>query len=165
MLANQSFPFTLNYRPNQAEQLEAARRYQATTRKHLFYRALSIASCGVVLWSIANGMQLLAIIWLILALYTWFDPIPLLLAWIGSRGGKDAPPYDATFADKGITFVIGDKPTQRNWERYTKLIETPNLFLLIYGSWAYSIVPRRAIGDTAAQERFKALVQGKLVKR
>jgi hypothetical protein len=166
MQPTQSFPFSLTYRPNQAEQLEAARRYQATTRKHLVYRLLSLISFGVVVWSLFTpGMQLLTIIWLLLALYTWFDPLPIFLAWVGSRGGKNAPPYTATFTNDGITFVIGDKTIQRKWDRYTKLIAAPNVFVLVYGSWAYSIVPRHAIGEAAAQVRFAELLCDKLARR
>ncbi len=165
-MAQQHLPFTLNYRPDAAEQLEAARRYQATTRKHLVYRLLSIASLGVVVWSLFTpGMQILTIIWLALAAYTWFDPLPLFLSWMGARGGKNAPPYDAIFADQGITFVIGDRKVQRGWDRYIKLIETPRIFILIYGSWAYSIIPRRAIGDAEAQQQFLTLLKGKIGKR
>ena len=165
-MATENLPFTLSYRPDSAEQLEAARRYQATTRKHLVYRLLSVVSLGIVVWSLFTpGMQLLTPIWLVLAAYTWFDPLPLFLSWMGARGAKNAQPYDAVFSEQGVTFIVGDRRVQRGWERYHKLIETPRLFVLVYGSWAYSIIPRRAVGDAAAQERFVTLLKAQLKRR
>ncbi|GAB4109571.1 MAG: hypothetical protein Fur005_11740 [Roseiflexaceae bacterium] len=152
-------PLTLNYRPSVAEQLEAARRYRSTTRKFVFYRVVSVAAIAATIWALLTpGAQLMAIVWIILALFTWFDPLPLLLVWIGARTGANGPEYSATFDQQGITFDMNGQRIHRNWDRYTKLLETPNLFLLVYGSWSYSIIPRRAIGDGASQSQFATLI-------
>lgn len=159
-----ALPLTLRYRPNPAEQLEAARAYRRTTRKFIAYRVVSVLAVGVAIWSIflSDGAEVMALIWLALAAFTWFDPLPLLLTWISARGGASAPPYTAVFDDQAVTFDVGGQKIRRAWERYSRLIETPTLLVLVYGSWAYSIVPRRAIGDADAQARLVAFLSGRL---
>lgn len=158
-------PLTLHYRPSLAEQIEAARRYQSTTRKHRIYRIVSILAAGAAVWTLATaGFHLLAIVWLALALYTWFDPLPLLVVWMSFAGQATQAPYGATFDNDGITFEIAGQRLLRPWERYTHMIETPNVFVLIYGNWAYSVIPRRAIGDSQAQADFHALLQRKIAR-
>jgi hypothetical protein len=156
-------PLTLTYRPTLGEQLEAARYYRTTTRKYHFYRLLSLLCVGVATWAIfVSGIPVMAIIWLALAAFTWFDPMPLFLIWIGARGSAKAPPYEATLNQQGIAFNINGQKVSREWGRYRRLLQTPNLFVLIYGSWAYSILPRRAMGDAEAQERLRKLIEEKI---
>lgn len=163
MSTERSLPLTLNYRPDLAEQVEAARRYQRTTRKFLLYRVISIAAVGAVVWAFMTpGAQLLIPIWVILALFTWFDPLPLLLVWLSFRPPPGAAPYQAVFDEQGIVFDIAGQRVTRSWDRYTSLLEAPRSFILVYGGWAYSVIPRRAVGDSNAQEQFRTLVKRKL---
>lgn len=167
MTAEQSrlhLPLTLRYRPNPAEQLEAARAYRRTTRKFMVYRVVSVLAIGVAIWSIffTDSAQPLALIWVALAAFTWFDPLPLMLTWVSARGSASAPPYAAVFDEQALSFDIGGQKIQRGWERYKRLIETPRLLVLVHGSWAYSIVPRRAIGDDNAQAQLVAFLKGRI---
>jgi hypothetical protein len=163
MSTEPTLPLTLNYRPTLSEQVEAARRYQRTTRKFLLYRGISIAALGAVVWAfLTPGAQLMIPIWLLLAAFTWFDPLPLLLIWLSARPPIGAAPYQATFDEQGIVFDIGGQRVSRAWNRYSKLLETPHLFILVYGGWAYSIIPHHACGDSAAQQQFRTFVMRKI---
>ncbi len=163
MSTEPTLPLILNYRPTLSEQVEAARRYQRTTRKFLLYRAISIAALAAVVWAFMTpGAQLLIPIWAILAVFTWFDPLPILLVWLSFRPPPGAAPYQATFDEQGITFDIAGQRVSRPWNRYTKLLETPRIFVLVYGGWAYSVIPRNAFGDSTAQEQFRTLAKRKI---
>jgi hypothetical protein len=156
----------LRYRPTLAEQREAARAYQRTTRKFYIYRALSLVSLAIAVWALlGSNAAISAPIWLVLAAFTWFDPLPLLMVWLSFRGTAKDPPYQAAFSATGVTFDIAGSVVTRGWERYKRLLETPRLIILIYGSWTYSVIPRRAAGDAAAQEQLLALLRQKIQPR
>jgi hypothetical protein len=159
-------PLILNYRPTLAEQVDAARRYQRTTRKFWVYRVISVAALGAVVWAILTpGAQLLIPVWLLLALFTWFDPLPLFLIWLSAKMPGGAAPYQATFDHQGVAFDVSGQRVTRTWARYSQVLETSQVFVLVYGGWAYSVIPRRAFADPGAQERFHSFVQQQIKKR
>jgi hypothetical protein len=149
---------TIHYQPQLREQLDAARQYQRSTSKHRLYRVGSLLALGAAVWMLATGgPALLIVIWVALAVFMWFDPVPLLLTRLsyGSRALRQT--YQATFDEEGIVFEIGGQMVRRPWSRYTRVLESPDLFVLVYGPWSYSVIPKRAFADDAERDRFRAL--------
>lgn len=162
--ATLSDSITLRYTHTMNEQLHACRVYQRSTRKHLFYKFIGIVAVFSGAWlTFAAGLQPTALLLFGLGVFTWFDPVPLLMVWSTFRGSASLrQPFDAVFDQRGARFQFGKERVNRPWERYTSFVESPQVFVLIYGRWAYSVVPKRAFADPQAIDAFRALLRAKI---
>ncbi|ABQ92357.1 YcxB family protein [Roseiflexus sp. RS-1] len=164
MTATTASSFTLNYTHTLDEQLHACRLYQRSTRKHLIYRSIGfLAIFGGVWIAITSGVNPQALLLLALGLFTWFDPVPLLIVWSTFRS---SPPLrqtvEAMFDQRGAHFRFGTERVSRPWDRYLSFVESDRVFVLIHGRWAYSVVPKRAFASPQAIDAFRELLRAKI---
>ncbi|HEU5087481.1 MAG TPA: YcxB family protein [Roseiflexaceae bacterium] len=150
---------TIDYQPELREQLDAARLYQRSTRKHRVYRVFAVLALGAGIWMLATGGPALLIgIWTALAAFMWFDPVPIMMIRLSYNRKALARRYHVTFSPEGIRFDIGGQVVQRGWERYRRILENQNLYVLVYGNWMYSVIPKRAFADDQQRAQFHALL-------
>ncbi len=155
---------TLNYTHTLDEQLHACRLYQRSTRKHLFYKFVAIIAIFSAVWiSFTAGVQPAALLLLALGLFTWFDPVPLLLVWSTFRSSPALrQSIETVFDRKGVHFRFGTERVSRPWDRYQSFVESDRVFVLIHGRWAYSVVPKRAFADQKAIDEFRELLRANI---
>jgi len=155
---------TLRYTHTMAEQLHACRLYQRSTRKHLFYKGIGALSIFGGIWVILTaGVQPAALLLLAMGIFTWFDPMPLLLVWSTFRSSPTLrQPFESIFDQRGAHFRFGSEHISRPWERYASFVESNRLFVLVHGRWAYSVVPKRAFGDQQSIDTFRELLRAKI---
>ncbi|MGB9750705.1 YcxB family protein [Roseiflexus castenholzii] len=155
---------TLRYTHTLDEQLHACRLYQRSTRKHLFYKFVAIVAIFSAVWIVFTvGVQPAALLLLALGLFTWFDPVPLLLVWSTFRSSPALrQPIETVFDRKGVHFRFGTERVSRSWERYQSFAESDRVFVLIHSRWAYSVVPKRAFADRKAIDEFRELLRANI---
>lgn len=150
----------IEYKAQRDEQLEAARIYQATTLKHRIYRVGALVALAAAIWTlVASQNYPMIIIWAILAVFLWFDPVPLLAIRMSFRGAALRQLYRTRLDELGLHFDIGGQKLERPWTRYQYYLETPDLFVLVYGKWAYSVIPKRVFQSEEEIRNTRAMIE------
>ncbi len=92
------------------------------------------------------GTGWFALIFLLLALEFWLDPIRPLLARLafGMNAKIYSDPSEVMFDDEGVHAKSSTYELKRIWTAYSKLLESKKLFLLVYGKRLYATIPKRA---------------------
>ena len=113
---------------------------------------LSIASAGLLWWTV---------VWFPLALAEWFDLLTLS-RWRTRvefrRNPKFRDEYHLTFTPDHIHFRTASIDSTVQWTHYERVVESPDLFLLMYGSGLYTMVPKRCFSSKDALNSFRALL-------
>ena len=77
--------------------------------------------------------------------------------------------YRLEFDDEGIRFNTDSIESKLDWIIYNKLIETGNLYILIYGKYSFSIIPKRVLLTEADRIEFNVLmdkyIKEKIIKK
>lgn len=118
-----------------------------------------VTSAGVAWWTL---------IWFPLAVAEWFDLLTLsrLRAKIHfRRNPKFREEYHLTFSPQNIHFKTISLDSTLQWTHYERVIENPNLFLLVYGRDLYTIVPKRYFKSEEELNTFRALVDQTITLR
>lgn len=146
----------LSYTQQIDELTHAVRVYQGSTRKHLIYKGLGMLAIFLGAWTfLTNGFGLGPALLLVLGAFLWFDPVPLIVLSAGLRNTPAVrEPTELTVDERGTHFVFNKTRTTRAWEKYERFIESDRVFVLVYGRWAYSVIPKRAL---AGAEQVAAL--------
>lgn len=111
------------------------------------------------------GLRWWTIIWFPLAAAEWFDLLSLskLRTKIDfQRNPKFREEYHLTFSRANIHFKTAAIDSTLQWTHYERVIENPNLFLLVYGKGLYTLIPKRCFGAEAEINRFRALLADKI---
>jgi hypothetical protein len=148
--------FVLRYTQQIGELVHAARLYQRTTRKHQIYRVVGIVAILGAAWFLLTGSPIGGpVLLLVLGAFLWFDPVPLLVIYGTFRNSAAVREAYQTTIDRGGThFAIGGNRVNRPWDKYIGFLESERVFVLVYGRWAYSVIPKRAL---AGPEQLSAL--------
>jgi hypothetical protein len=113
----------------------------------------SIVSVGVLWWTI---------IWFPLAAALWFDLLTLSY-WRTKiefqRNPKFRAEYHLTFSGENIHFKTVSFDSTVKWTHYQRAIESPSLFLLMYGKGLYTLIPKRCFVSNDEIDAFRALVR------
>jgi len=75
---------------------------------------------------------------------------------------KFQDPFELTFTQEGIHFSTPTIDSQIDWTFYHYLLEDKEVFLLVYGKWQYSIIPKCAFADASEQDAFRDLARQKI---
>lgn len=108
-----------------------------------------VYSAGVRWWSVAPFF---------LAVLEWFNllsPRPLLRRYWFKRNPKFQETYHLTFDDTGMHFQTASIDSHINWDYYTRVIENDRMWLLMYGSDLYSLIPKRAFKNEEERLHFR----------
>jgi hypothetical protein len=70
--------------------------------------------------------------------------------------------YELDFSDGGILFRSKGAETRLEWGFYSKVWETPEFYMLVYGKDMFSVIPKRAFRDGLQEEAFRGMLRRKL---
>ena len=108
------------------------------------------------------GIHWWTVVWFPLAVGEWFDLFSLsrLRTRIGFKHNpKFQEEYHLTFSPEAIHFKTETIDSVLKWTHYQRVLESPKLFLLIYGKGLYTLVPKRCLRSQEEIEAFRALLQ------
>lgn len=107
------------------------------------------------------GFRWWTVIWFPLAVAEWFN-------WLSSsrwrtkiafrRNPKFREEYHLTFSSENIHFKTASVDSTLQWTNYECVIESPELFLLMYGSGHYTLIPKRCFTSNNEINAFRVLV-------
>jgi YcxB-like protein len=111
-----------------------------------------VVSVGLLWWTI---------IWFPLALAEWFDLLSLS-RWRTriefQRHQKFREEYHLTFSRENIHFKTVSIDSTLQWTYYERIVESPDLFLLMYGKGLYTLIPKRCFNSNAEVKEFSSLI-------
>lgn len=157
----------LRYTQQIAELTHAARVYQRSTRKHLVYKVLGMLAIFLAAWTfLRTGPDLGPALLLALGIFLWFDPVPLVVLGAGLRNTVAVrEPYETVIDARGTHFSIAGNRTSRTWDKYLRFLESERVFVLVYGRWMYSVIPKRALGGEAHVAALRELLRQRIGAR
>jgi YcxB-like protein len=116
-------------------------------------------------WFFINDLNLFATIGLGIGLAIIFGA-QLFRSWSSKRKWNREPLYHAehrvSFSEEGVNFLMGRVESHLDWKYYQRMLESPDGFLLIYGSDSFNLFPKRAFPDDEAIAKFRSLATKKL---
>lgn len=107
------------------------------------------------------GLRWWTIIWFPMAVAEWFDLLSLS-RWRTriefQRNPKFREEYHLTFSRENIHFKTASLDSTLKWTHYERVIESPTLFLLMYGKGLYTLIPKRCFDSDEEMNAFRTLV-------
>lgn len=70
--------------------------------------------------------------------------------------------YELYFADGGILFRSKGAESRIEWSFYSKVWETAEFYMLVYGKDMFSVIPKRVFRDGAQEKSFREMLRRKL---
>jgi YcxB-like protein len=107
------------------------------------------------------GLRWWTVIWFPLAVAEWFDLLSLT-RWRTriefQRNPKFREEYHLTFSRENIHFRTDSLDSTLKWTHYDRVIESPTLFLLMYGKGLYTLIPKRCFNSDEDIHTFRTLL-------
>jgi len=107
------------------------------------------------------GLLWWTVIWFPLAMAEWFNLLSLS-RWRTKiefqRNPKFREEYHLTFSRENIHFRTASLDSTLQWTHYERVIESPDLFLLMYGKGLYTLIPKRCFNSEEEVTAFRALL-------
>jgi hypothetical protein len=147
--------------------------YTAAMRLHYsnilsLKRDLILALIMLVLGIIDLSVFGYSLLWVLVVALSLFFLFMLLFAnffipsIVFKREMKLKDEYELEFTDAGINFHTVNLKSQLQWKIYNKVIENDNFFLLYWGKYTFTVIPKRAFQHEAELESFKNLLMEKI---
>ena len=154
-------PININFDNCPTEHMRAVQLYYQTTFFYKFDKVIAILLLLVGLTGIMTaGLHWWTVALIALAPVTWYNLLSALRFYLTFRSNpKYREHYDITFSQEELHFKTATIDSQIQWTLYHQLLEDEQLFVLVYGKWMYSVIPKRAFTDTAAQNTFRELAK------
>lgn len=110
---------------------------------------------------VSAGLRWWTIIWFPLAVAEWFNLFSLI-RWRTTiefrRNPKFREEYHLTFSRDNVHFKTASLDSTLQWTHYERVIETPDLFLLMYGKGLYTLIPKRCLTSNEDINTFRSLL-------
>ena len=122
---------------------------------------------GIIFWGVLGFSW----IWIVLILGSMVGLIIRILGYyvlprIRYRSEpKYKDEYLLEFDEEGIRFNTDSIESKLDWSIYNKMIETGNLYILIYGKYNFSIIPKKALLTEPDRIEFVMLIDKNIKKR
>jgi hypothetical protein len=143
--------------------------------QRLLYKQSFLARCDKVVAVLLFGFGVYAVwaaglrwwtaIWFPLAVVEWFNLLSLdgirARVWF-RRNPKFREEYCLTFSPENIHFKTASIDSTLHWTYYERVIESPTLFLLMYGKGPYTLIPKRCFNSDDELDAFRALLKQKV---
>ena len=159
-------PVRLSFTYTEDEYVSAARFFFSRETETQFRRYLSLGFLAFALfiaWLADDFYVTAAVLFsglLVLARY-WYVYSVLPRSYF-RRNPKFREPHELTFADDAILFRSRDMASRLEWGFYTKALETPEHFFLVYGGDMVSLLPTRVFRDRRQEAELRELLRRKL---
>jgi hypothetical protein len=162
MTETESAPISIRFINELKDHLEAQRVLYSKSVMAKLDKAVALLLFGFGLYCVAViGLRWWTIIWFPLAVAEWFDLLSLS-RWRTKidfqRNPKFREEYYLTFSRENIHFRTVSLDSTLQWTHYERVIESPDLFLLMYGKGLYTLIPKRAFNSNEEMKAFRALV-------
>ena len=155
-------PVRISFDNQQADLLAAERLYYRHSVWSKLDKLVAIMLFAVGVFSVwGAGPAWWTLIWFPLAAAEWFNLLSLKGLWVRysfKRNPKFHETYRLSFSHDGIGFKTASIDSTIRWSHYTRALENESLFLLIYGSRMYTVVPKRAFADPSEIDSFREIV-------
>lgn len=153
----------IRYQHRIEDHLQAARLYYRTTRFLLGDRLVAVILLGAGVAGIAQtGVHWWCVLMLALAPLEWVNllsPFPLRVRIAFRRNPQFREPYQLTFDEEGIRFETLTIDSRIDWSHFSQVLEDGQLFLLVYGQWLYSVIPKRTFAGAEEIDAFRILLR------
>jgi hypothetical protein len=160
-------PISLRFKYSEEEYVAATRLY--VTRSTDFMMRLVVS----ILYSIAC---IFLFVWLEFAsdailLLIFVSCLPLIIGLLYllvmprqrfRSDPKFRDEYFLQFSDDGIQFKTAQIDALVQWSLYSKVIENEGFYLLVYGKYMISVIPKRAFADANQEAEFRELLKRNL---
>ena len=107
------------------------------------------------------GLRWWTVLWWPLAVAEWFNLLSLS-RWSAKiqfgRNPKFREEYHLTFSREHIHFTTASLDSTLKWTHYERVLESPTLFLLMYGKGLYTLIPKRCFSAPEEIDAFRALL-------
>jgi len=107
------------------------------------------------------GFRWWTVIWFPVAVAEWFNLLSLS-RWRTKiefqRNPKYREEYHLTFSHENLHFKTASLDSTLQWTHYERFIESPTLFLLMYGKGLYTLIPKRCFRSNEEIDIFRALL-------
>jgi|SRR5260221_656296 len=152
-----------------SDQLAAERLYYKST----VFATLDKVVAGILLLAGAfciwgAGVRWWTLIFFPLAVLEWFDLLtirPLVIRRWFKHNPKFGETYHLVLDQAGIQFRTKSLDSRISWDHYTQVLESDHLWLLVYGTRMYSVIPKRVFKGDDEMARFRSLVTQNIVAR
>jgi hypothetical protein len=118
------------------------------------------------IWEVwAVGFRWWTIIWFPLAVMMWFNVVRfegITARILFRRNPKFREEYHLTFSQENIHFQTASIDSTLQWSHYERLVESPTLFLLMYGKGLYTVVPKRCFPSDDELDAFRGLLRDRI---
>ena len=107
------------------------------------------------------GLYWWTVIWFLLAVAEWFNllsPARWRTRIAFQRNPKFLDEYHLTFSRENIHFKTVSFDSIMRWTHYERVVESSELFLLMYGKDFYTLIPKRCFNSNEEICAFRALV-------
>ena len=152
-----------------ADHLAAERLYYKSTVFAKVDRVVAVILLLVGLFSTwGAGVQWWTLMFFPLAVLEWFNLLsvrPLVIRRWFKHNPKFSETYHLALDRTGIHFRTKSIDSRVTWDHYTKVLEDDRLWLLVYGTRMYSVIPKRALKSDDEVARFRSLVAQNIVAR
>jgi hypothetical protein len=131
------------------------------------YLGLGFFACALLIAWLAGNIYVAAAVLLpglvVIARY-WHGYWALPRSYF--RGNpKFRDPYELTFSDDGLLFRSKGVESRLAWDFYTKVLETPEHFFLVYGKQMFSLLPKRVLRERGEEAALRELLRRKFGAR
>ena len=156
-------PIELTFENQLADHLTAERLYYSST---LFWKLdkvvvlLLVSLGGYFVWHV--GPRWWTLVWFPLAIAESFNLQslrPLQVIYWFKHNPKFRETYHLTLDRDGIHFRTSSIDSRLKWDHYTGVLKNRRLYLLVYGTRMYSVIPKRAFKSPAELGSFQSLVR------
>ena len=157
---------TIRFKNALSDHLHASRVYEKTTFFHKIDKLVAVLLFLFGCWSVyAVGVRWWTVLWFVLAPFEWFNLLSLrpVQVWVlFKRNPKFLEWYELTFSEEGMLWKTDTIDARLRWTHYNKVVESNRAFLLIYGKWAYSMIPKSAFSNEGQVNAFRDLLRRKV---
>lgn len=141
-------PLRLSFTYTEDEYTSAARLFFTRGAEPGFrlYLMLGFLACALLVASLAADFYVMGAVVLpvlLVLLRYWYVYSVLPRSYFRSNP-KFREPYELTLSDEGVLFRSKGVESRLAWDFYTKVLETPEHFFLVYGKDMFSLLPKRA---------------------
>lgn len=160
-------PIILKFNYEISDLIRAYRRYRSKTLLYKIGLALAAICLLVGIWGLVQfNLDTTAVLLFLLALMLAFDLVRLLRLWLSFKRNEQLYTKDieVRIEDGGIHSKTDDAESFVKWERFDEVMEDEQLFLLIYGKWMYTTIPKRVFSDPVQVEIVSEVFREYVVK-
>jgi hypothetical protein len=156
-------PLRVSFTYTEDEYVSAARLFftRGSDPKFRLYLGLGFSACALLVVWLAGDVYVAAAVLvpllLVLARY-WYVYSVLPRSYFRSNE-KFREPYELTFSDEGVFFRSKGVESRLAWDFYTKVLETPEHFFLVYGEDMFSLLPKRVLRDRGEESALRDLLR------